>query len=416
MTFLSPLYLYGLFGLLVPIAIHIWSKKEGRLIKVGSTQFFLEAESKQSSSLHINEIWLLILRLLLITTLVLILAKPMIQSTGGEGEKIALITPGVEENPQVVGLRDSLADDGYNFKWLAAGFPDFDSEINTEDPTYYWQLLDDLMELESKNVVVICDLKFKGIVGKRPILPFNPAVIYVENEFSHAFLADAQPIDSSSFKIIKGLATQQSITFDEQLVAAGQVFIEEGELSLSGLEGSATLIKDTIRIKFKADDTYSKDGFFIKEAIRSIQTYTKWPLKFVEDGEADWLIWLSDEKVDVDANNVLTLSLHETKRDLIIYNVFDKNYELTKRLTEDIVIEENLAIRLLKILSEKHFNQTQKAIDAYDVRQIDERQVNAKTNVIENEAVTRQAASSYLWWLLLILFIGERLLSAFRKQ
>ncbi|MEP2772166.1 MAG: BatA domain-containing protein [Fulvivirga sp.] len=416
MTFLSPLYLYGLFGLLVPIAIHIWSKKEGRLIKVGSTQFFPEAESKQSSSLHINEIWLLILRLLLITTLVLILAKPMIQTNGGEGEKIALITPGIEDNPQVVGLRDSLAEDGYNFKWLAAGFPDFDTEIDTDNPTHYWQLLDDLKELESQNVVVICDLKFKDIVGKRPILPFNPAVIYVENESSHTFLADAQPVDRSSFKIIKGLATQQSITFDEELVAAGQVFIEEGELSVSGLEGSATLIKDTIGIKFKADGTYSNDVFFIKEAIRSIQTYTKWPLKFIEDGEADWLIWLSEEKVDVDANNVLTLSLNETKRDLIAYNVFNENYELTQRLTEDIVIEEKLAIRLLKILREKHFNQPQQAIDTYDVRQIDEQQISAKTNAIENEAVTRQAASSYLWWLLLLLFIGERLLSAFRKQ
>ncbi len=416
MTFLSPAYLYGLFGLLLPIAIHIWSKKEGRLIRVGSTQFFPEAESKQSSSLHLNEVWLLILRLLLITTLVLILAEPMMSSIEADKDKFVLLTPGIKENQQIKTIRDSLTKDGYKLKWLSDGFPDYDEAVKLRDTTYYWQLLSELQALESNNIVVICDLKLRDLLGKRPELPFNPAVIFVESDSTKAFLAEAHRVNSNSFKITKGVATPQSITFSEQLVGVDQVSIQENKLRVSNLSERVTIDHDTVSFRFKIDEKYHHEVFFIKAAIRSIKTYTKWALIITEDYDADWLIWLSDDAVAHDsANNLLTIRLNETQ-EIINYNVNNETYELTKRLTEDVVIEEKLAIKLLKLLRENHFEQSLKIANRYDIRKVDEKQMAAKSTRTNTEKIIRQAASPYLWWLLLTLLIGERVLSFVRKQ
>ena len=76
MFFLNPSFLWALLGLSVPVAIHLWSKKEGKTIKVGSLKFLQESDSQKSSSIKLNEFWLLLLRMLLITILVFILAAP----------------------------------------------------------------------------------------------------------------------------------------------------------------------------------------------------------------------------------------------------------------------------------------------------------------------------------------------------
>ncbi|NND11568.1 MAG: hypothetical protein HKN96_10170, partial [Flavobacteriaceae bacterium] len=76
MTFLYPSYLWALLGLIVPLAIHLWSKKEGKTIKIGSIKLLSEADSKQSRSIKLNEYWLLLLRMLSVALLVFILAEP----------------------------------------------------------------------------------------------------------------------------------------------------------------------------------------------------------------------------------------------------------------------------------------------------------------------------------------------------
>ncbi len=75
MFFLNPTYLWAFLGLTVPIAIHLWSKKEGKTIKIGSIQLLNKADTKQSRSIQLNEFWLLVLRLFLISVLVLILSN-----------------------------------------------------------------------------------------------------------------------------------------------------------------------------------------------------------------------------------------------------------------------------------------------------------------------------------------------------
>ena len=54
MTFLNPTYLWTLLALAVPLAIHLWSRKKVRVIKVGSTRFLESLDPKQTNSVKLN--------------------------------------------------------------------------------------------------------------------------------------------------------------------------------------------------------------------------------------------------------------------------------------------------------------------------------------------------------------------------
>src|SRR5690606_33162258 len=103
MVFLNPMYLWALTGLAVPLAIHFWSRKEGKTIKVGSIQFLKESDPKQASSVKLNEIWLLILRMLVITILVLIIARPVLKGENSRTALTYLIDPSLLQKHEKIG-------------------------------------------------------------------------------------------------------------------------------------------------------------------------------------------------------------------------------------------------------------------------------------------------------------------------
>lgn len=417
MTFLNPLYLYGLFGLLVPIAIHIWSKKEGRLIRVGSTQFFPEAESKQSSSLHLNEIWLLILRLLLICTLVFILAQPMIPSSKQQSEQLAFISPQLKDHKQALAFKDSLVNQGYSLKWFTPGFPDIDEEVQTSDTTYFWQLLSDLEELQVANSVIVCNVKLKDVVGKRPMLNTQHSFVHFSNNEANTFLVEAINTDKSRYQVIEGKSSGQVTVFENYSPDENKVTSEDGKLIVEGIQNSVSVLSDTISITIRNDDKYNKDAFFISSAIKTIQAYTKWPIVLSDDENADWLIWLSDNEWPKSGfEQVLRINTRYNSDKLIAYDIQQSEYVLTKRLTSDIVVKENLVVGLLHLLRQNHFNEAVTIANQYDARMIDERQIQPKLKSISEITQKRSSVAPYLWWLLIVLFIVERLVAMIRKQ
>ncbi|MFO7720744.1 MAG: BatA domain-containing protein, partial [Gillisia sp.] len=108
MIFLNPTYFLALLGLAVPLAIHLWSKKEGRTIKIGSIQLLKQSDPKKSSSIKLNELWLLILRLLVISILVLILTTPQLKLKGKNIPVTYLIEPSLLAYENVKSLIDTL--------------------------------------------------------------------------------------------------------------------------------------------------------------------------------------------------------------------------------------------------------------------------------------------------------------------
>ena len=93
MEFLQPILLWGLLGLSVPILIHLWNGKKGKLVAWAAMQWLQEQDNQSSKSIRIDQILILILRMLLILLLVFLLAQMLLKGFGKSetGEVIHLV-------------------------------------------------------------------------------------------------------------------------------------------------------------------------------------------------------------------------------------------------------------------------------------------------------------------------------------
>src|SRR5215510_3306616 len=99
MTLANPVYLWTLLGLAVPIAIHFLSRKEGKVIKLGSIRHVQETSTQQFKGIRLNEIFLLILRCFLIALLVLLVSGLQFNQANG---RWILLEKGTEKNKNII--------------------------------------------------------------------------------------------------------------------------------------------------------------------------------------------------------------------------------------------------------------------------------------------------------------------------
>ena len=95
MEFLNPYILWGSLAISIPIIIHFWHQKKGKVIAWAATQWLSEKNLQQSRGIRLDNILLLIIRCLLLLLLVFILSKPLIKlaESSTEKAKIHLIQP-----------------------------------------------------------------------------------------------------------------------------------------------------------------------------------------------------------------------------------------------------------------------------------------------------------------------------------
>jgi len=74
--FLAPLWLAGLASLAVPVALHLWSRRTGPAVRVGSVRLLSGSPPPMARRPRLHDPWLLALRCALLATLVLALAQP----------------------------------------------------------------------------------------------------------------------------------------------------------------------------------------------------------------------------------------------------------------------------------------------------------------------------------------------------
>ena len=74
--FLAPRWLAGLASLALPIALHLWSRRSGRAVRVGSVRLLGGSPPPMARRPHLYDPWLLVLRCAMLSALVLALAQP----------------------------------------------------------------------------------------------------------------------------------------------------------------------------------------------------------------------------------------------------------------------------------------------------------------------------------------------------
>ena len=75
MSFLNSIAFWGLFSLVIPILIHLLSKRQQTKIYFGSNRFLEDKKTSSARSLQLNDIPLLLLRLLFLTVVIMAIAN-----------------------------------------------------------------------------------------------------------------------------------------------------------------------------------------------------------------------------------------------------------------------------------------------------------------------------------------------------
>ncbi|MFN3488781.1 MAG: BatA domain-containing protein, partial [Emticicia sp.] len=95
MEFINPLMLWGALAISIPIIIHFWHQKKGKVIEWAATQWLVEKNLQQSRGIRLDNILLLVLRCLLLLTLCFFLSRPLLKWLDDNkiAKKIHLIQP-----------------------------------------------------------------------------------------------------------------------------------------------------------------------------------------------------------------------------------------------------------------------------------------------------------------------------------
>lgn len=131
---LAPIWLAGLGALLVPIALHLWSRRGGRPIRVGSIRLLAGTPPATRRSWMVQEPWLLVLRCAVLATLAVALAGPFWMPRGAGSNLQALVAPDVLDREALV---DSLQQAGVSVSLLdsapAGGTPNLWTALRHAD-------------------------------------------------------------------------------------------------------------------------------------------------------------------------------------------------------------------------------------------------------------------------------------------
>ncbi|MFN8345340.1 MAG: BatA domain-containing protein [Spirosomataceae bacterium] len=87
MEFLNPLMGWGALAVAVPIALHLWHRKKGKLLPWAATQWLSEKDLQPAKGIRLDNVLLLIIRCIVLVSLVFLLAKPILRQDSGSADE-----------------------------------------------------------------------------------------------------------------------------------------------------------------------------------------------------------------------------------------------------------------------------------------------------------------------------------------
>ncbi len=429
MFFLNLPYLWALLGLLVPIAIHLWSKKEGKTIKIGSIQLLSEADSRQNSSIKLNELLLLLMRLLLITLVVLIMAEPQIKRDFENTKLTYLVEPSLNKNKTIATFLDTIKTEA-SFRLLQKGFPEFnldDIPSSSETVPNYWQLAQEMDDLHSDSIIVFTNGFLKGLKGKRPEINANVEWIVLDEGETAEKIIKATKKDEE-IELLSLVSNSQSLSYKKNMVSDKSNAIELNEASDSikidnkwrALEAATPL-----KILIFNDASFSKEARYIDAAFKAISKYINRPVEIralnnnstnLDTANFDCVVWLSKQESIEVSGKLLVFKPDIFASSLIVEGATNNVFYLTKALDSEIIIDEHLPEQLIKVLDLN--SNLSNTILENDKRIIAKQELQPIYNATETQKNYASVSniSNWLWMLIAGLLGLERIVANYRKQ
>ena len=204
---LSPLALFALISLALPALLHLW-RPPASTVRVGTLRFFTGPAIRRLTKLQWRERVLLLVRLLLLATLVLLLARPFwLNRPATTAQSWALIDDAVALEGQALKRWRELESAGFEMRQFAHGFPKValpkrrgGRASERPDVWSYLREADAILPTGSK-IAVFSSEEVNSLRGERPAL----ARVTVEwisvppNEReTHSWIASAVVADDSA--------------------------------------------------------------------------------------------------------------------------------------------------------------------------------------------------------------------------
>lgn len=396
MQFTQSVWLWGLLGLSVPLAIHLLSRKEGKVIRVGSIRHLTDSTTRQFRSLKLNELLLLAVRSLLIGMVCLLLSGLLLK-TDKEPGRWVLVEHTVDGDANVRRLVDSLADAGYERKYFEENFPARHDSASSRRPDY-WGLAEQLGKQQLAHAIVFSPSFMHGFTGERSELPAG--VTWVEVPVSNgSFQYDVVLNGGETYEVL-GSSNAQYTTFSTQSASGGGRPVEP------------------VRVAIVADTEHTYDSQILAGALEVLDMAPDLQLRVevstpggAEMIEPALVFWLAAGVPQPGTAGVVVLKEQSGGR--LIQKVGPKTWELTKRLNREAVFTDHLVVALSELFRNREPN------PADDLRVMPESwrwTTAAESASSANETAGYSDFSLFLVLLILLALTAERLIAWRRQQ
>lgn len=342
-TLLSPSALLALLGLLVPVAIHLWNRRPGREVAVGSLRWLAAGANRRLRNLQPEQLGLLLLRAGLLALLAVALAGPVWRQALPKGRGQVLLSPELVGTPAFAALRpvvDSLRRRGYALRWLVPAFPkmsglawqanalrpgDSARVLATGGPSaaFRWARVQEAAgAFPGQPLYVVTPAALRGFQGSHAPLPANITWQTLPTGAAETWL-QAAATRGDSLHLLLGRSTENQTAFRQMAVAqprpgkamrvaglpafrlemikGGSVLRPQGSSSSGALFFPVPLRTQPLRITIYQSDVYASDARYLQAGLRAAAIGLAVPLalstttRIPDPAQApDWLFWLTD--------------------------------------------------------------------------------------------------------------------------
>jgi hypothetical protein len=345
----NPSALLALFGLLVPLVIHLWNRRPGREVAVGSLRWLAAGANRRLRNLRLEQLWLLLLRGALLAALALAVAGLAWRQALPAGRGQVLVSPALAGTGSLAAVQpgiDSLRRRGYVLRWLSRGLPLIAAAAWRADSLgqrpnslfidneatiagFNWARIRQAADtFAGQPLRVFTPATLRGAEGTHPKLPSNvtwqPVPLAAESTWLQAATGT-----TDSLRLLLGHSTERQTTFQTVRVArpgAGQRLAEAGIPALryglvkngqpqlrplamapadSGQAAPAVPVRPAaLRVWVYAAPAYAADARYLRAALRAAGLglpgrldLTVAPTLPDTAAPPDWLFWLSGAPV-----------------------------------------------------------------------------------------------------------------------
>ena len=266
MQFVNTIWLWGLAGLIIPIGIHLLSRKAGNVIRFGSIRHLSDTNTRQFKSIRLNEWALLILRSLVITCLVFLISGLHIDAFEKKS-KWLLVDKGLADDQEFALLIDSLRNNGFEIRSISPGFPPLRDSIISDQKTDYWSLLEKVRMEPLEQAIVLSNNYIEGFKGERTNLPGHIQWLSKDPD-SNEYVANAFQQSKDSMAIRFGRSGKRKTSFYTRKIRSEDVNLTHD------LDSVTVESLDTISVVVVYDPALVYDKNIILAALDAVQKKT----------------------------------------------------------------------------------------------------------------------------------------------